>query len=100
MMRGANISLNTPIEVFRQVLGGTFDERRENGWHVVVTPLFSVQEGIVDGTGIFPVKIAGQCYADVVKQDSSEKQLLLPGQKQIVIQGKAFVRVVQWGQGE
>ncbi len=100
MMRGANITLNTPIEVFRQVLGGTWDERIENGWHVVVTPVLSVMEKVCDGVEILPLKIVRQGYADLVRQGETEKLLLLPGQDNIQVNKKAFVRIVQWGQGE
>lgn len=101
MIRGAEISLNAPIELIRQVLAGVWNEFVTEGWHVVVSPLFTVQErACKPGTYRLPKPMVLQGYATLIHDGSSEHMLLKPGQSEIVITDAAFVRIVQYGQGE
>ena len=101
MMRGAEISLNAPLELIRQVLAGVWNEFVQDGWHCVVCPVMRVQEGAFKaGTYRLPQKVVGQCYATIVMDGLSENRLLKPGTTEIILTESAFVRIVQYGQGE
>lgn len=101
MIRGAEISLNAPLELIRQVLAGVWNEYvTSDGWHVVATPVITVEErACKPGTYRLPKPMVLQGYATLVKDGSSEHVLLKPGQSEIILTEAAFVRIVQYGQG-
>lgn len=102
MMRGGTIELQSPVEMVRNVLAGTWTEYERNGWHVVSCPLFTTIEKVCqEGTAILPLKPWRQTYADIVWDGGSERQLIKPGQDSIVISGQAsLVRITVYGQGD
>lgn len=47
-MQSGVVNRNTPVIDLLAVLTGTFDERDVGGWHVVMTPFFTVMKAVVD----------------------------------------------------
>ena len=101
MMRGGTIDQNSPIEMVRNVMLGTWVEYARNGWHVVTCPMFTVMEkSCQPGPAVFPLVPWEQTFVDIVFDGGSERKLVKPGQRTLDVERACFVRIVQFGQGD
>ena len=98
-MKNGTVDTNSEIPQVREVLLGRYVSEKRDGWKVVRTPWFTVLERICDaGANILPFAVPMQCEALWVTQNESGHKLLLPGQRELVIDKKALVRVTFYGE--
>lgn len=93
------VNKQTPIIDLLTVLTGQFDERDVHGWHVVMTPFFTVMKAVVDeGSTPLAYKVTEPTPALLFGTSGKVTALLVsPGDDSIVAPEPGVVQIQVFG---
>lgn len=77
-MRNGQINATSPKEDIVGALTGTWNEYDSDGWHVVVTPFFTVLSGTFKAETVrFPFRFSGTCMLKIANGDGTSENRVI-----------------------
>lgn len=93
------ITKSTPIIDILTVLTGVWDESDSNGWHIVMTPFFTVMDAVVEaGSVALPFTVKRPIPAMFYGKSGTVKALVVkPGDEALSLDEAGMVRIEVFG---
>lgn len=99
IMYSGAINKTSPNIDILTVLTGVWDERTENGWHIVMTPFFTVFEKVVtEGSEALPYRVKTPVPAMLFGKSGNVTALVIkPGNDAVVCTENGMLQVQVYG---
>lgn len=93
------ITKSTPIIDILTVLTGVWDERNSNGWHIVMTPFFTVMDAVVDeGSVALPFTVTKPIPAMLYGKSGNISAIVVkPGEDAVKLSEGGVLRIEVFG---